>query len=500
MLVEGRRDQIDLALLIGLALLTVVYHLTTGNNYGYHRDELATLHDARHFAWGYVAYPPVTPFFARLSLLLCGTSLTGFRFFAVLACGVSILLTGLMARALGGQRGAQLIAACAATSFTLVAGSLMQYVSFDYLAWVAVSYLVIRLCQTDDPRWWLALGCAIGFGMLSKYSMPICVAGVVVGVFCTRLRVHLRSKWLWLGAAISVLIFLPNFRWQVSHHFISLDFLRHIHERDVRIGRTKDFLPDQLKLTLLAFPLALAGIYFYFFAAIGRRFRALGWMFVVPLVIFVVAKGRGYYLAGVYPMLYAGGAVWGERWLSRLRSGWAITLRSIAWLAVVTDMVFMLAFFTPLAPFNSRWWWAAAKLNGDMHEEIGWPELVQKVAQIRDSLSPEDRAHLGILAANYGEAGAIELYGASYGLPQPISGINSFWAQGYGDPPPEVLIVLGFSPESLARKFQSVELIGHFDNRYHVPNEESTDNPEIYLCRRLRKSWPEFWKDFQYFG
>src|SRR5205823_747129 len=117
----------------------------------------------------------------------------------------------------------------------------------------------------NDPRWWLALGAAIGFGMLSKYSMPFLVAGIVVGVLASDLRRHLRSKYLWLGAALALLIFLPNLIWQWRHDFIYIDFVRQIHARDIRIGRTKTFLPDQLEITFVALPLALAGLYFYLF-------------------------------------------------------------------------------------------------------------------------------------------------------------------------------------------------------------------------------------------
>src|SRR4051812_5564680 len=102
--------------------------------------------------------------------------------------------------------------------------------------------------------------------------------------------------------------------------YVSLDFLNYIHARDVRIGRTQDFLPDQLELTLFALPLALSGLYFYLFSPSGKRFRTVGWMYVVPLVVFVILKGRGYYLAGAYPMLYAGGAVWGEQWIAGFRA------------------------------------------------------------------------------------------------------------------------------------------------------------------------------------
>lgn len=97
----------------------MVVHVLTGDQYGFQRDELATLEDARHLAWGYVAYPPVTPFFGRVSPELFGTSLIGFRFFAALAEAGAVVLTGLMARSLGGGRSAQLMSALAAIPFCL---------------------------------------------------------------------------------------------------------------------------------------------------------------------------------------------------------------------------------------------------------------------------------------------------------------------------------------------------------------------------------------------
>src|SRR5215467_2178912 len=146
---NGPSDR-GLAILLALAAAVLVVHLLTGGRYGFHRDELATLDDARHLSWGYVAYPPVTPFFGWLSLHLFGTSLSGFRFFASLAGGVAIVLTGLMARELSGGRGAQLFAACAVSSMAIATGTLMEYVSFDYLAWAAVAFFMARLCRTND--------------------------------------------------------------------------------------------------------------------------------------------------------------------------------------------------------------------------------------------------------------------------------------------------------------------------------------------------------------
>jgi hypothetical protein len=489
-----------LAILLALGAAVLVVHLISGGRYGFHRDELATLDDARHLAWGYVAYPPVTPFFGWISLKLFGASLTGFRFFAAVATSVAIVLTGLMARALGGKTGAQALAASAAIPFALGAGTLMQYVSFDYLAWVACSYFFILLCKSRDQRWWLAIGGCIGFGMLTKYSMLVCAIAIATGVLFTHLRGHLRSKWLWLGVAVSLLIFLPNLVWQIQHDFVSLDFLRYIHERDVRIGRTKNFLPDQLELTLFTLPLAILGLCFYFRSKEGRRFRAVGFLYIIPLIIFLGAKGRGYYLAPSYPVLYAGGAVLAAELVNNLRPTWRTSLRGLAWALVVITIFLAAAYFVPIAPVDSDWARRAFKINDDFREEIGWPELVQQLAQIRDSFVPAERSRLAILAGNYGEAGAINLYGKDFGLPKAICGTNSFWARGYGDPPPETLLLIGFSREFGDRHFESCEVIGHNTNKHGVANEETTEHPDILLCRHLRENWPEFWKTFRRYG
>ncbi len=154
----------------------------------------------------------------------------------------------------------------------------------------------------------------------------------------------------------------------------------------------------------------------------------------------------------------------------------------------------------PIAPINSAWWNIASDMNSDLKEEIGWPELVQTAAQIRDGLPATDRARLGILAGNYGEAGAINLLGPVYDLPTAISGINSYWLRGYGDPPPQTLIVLGLTSTQANQIFKTCEIAGHITNRYNVMNEETTDHPTILVCRDLRTTWPDFWQHFRYYG
>jgi len=485
----------DTVLLIAIALGRLLVHVLTNGHYGFHRDELATLDDARYLARGYVAYPPLTPFLARVALELFGASAAGLRLFGALAQCAAIVLTGLMAREMGGRRWAQAAAALAVAiaPVSILWGALFQYSGLDYLWWVLAAYCAACLLRTEDPRWWLGIGVAIGVGMMTRYTMGFLAIGITGGVLLTPARRNLRSKWLWMGVAASLLIFLPNLVWQAQHNLISVDFLRYLHARDVRIGRADGFLVKQLFVPANPFtmPLWVAGLWFYFATPSGKRYRLLGWMFAIPFVLFAIAKGREYYTAGSYPMLFAGGAVWAEQWIA--------SRRALAGIALVLGAAFG-AILVPIGSVNSWWWNHVASRIDDFREEIGWPELVETVAGIRDTLPAEERQGLGILAGNYGEAGAINLYSPEYGLPKATSGVNSYWLRGYGDPPPRTLIVVGLSRAALDRYFESCEVAGHVSNRYGVKNEETQEHPDIFVCRGLRQSWPEFWKQFRRFG
>jgi 4-amino-4-deoxy-L-arabinose transferase-like glycosyltransferase len=526
-----------------IAAGTVVVHMATGWRYGFNRDELMALEDARHLAWGYVQYPPMTAFFGWIALKLFGVSLVGFRFFPGLAQALALLLTTMMAKEFGGGKWAQIVAAGAGVPFCLGGGALMQYISFDYVCWVLVAYGMVRVLhgaeqarnertakprngKGEDPRrttidrdsrdaWWVLVGLGIGLGMMAKYTMGFLAVGVAVGVLATVARRCLLNGWLWLGVLVAVGIWAPNVWWQWQHDLVSLDFLRFLHQRDVAEGLTDWFLPGQLELTLLAFPLALAGLWFCFFAQEGKAWRAVGWMYVVPLLMFVVLRGRNYYLAPAYPMLYAAGAVWTERKLrnsndcmgsltdARERHGLPLRaelVRRTIVAVLVLDAMAAGCVALPIMPVNSWWWKLAAQVDTVLPEEIGWPELAETVAKIRDGLPEADRAKVGILAGNYGEVGALNLYGQKYGLPRAISGVNSSWERGYGHPPPETVIVVGLSREFLQKNFTSCELAAHTWNRYGIANEETIEDPDIFVCRGLQGSWDELWNKVRLFA
>jgi hypothetical protein len=490
----------DIRVLLGIAATVAFVHVLTNNRYGFHRDELQFLSDALHLDWGFVAYPPLTPFLERISLEIFGLSMVGLRLFSVLAQSLAIVVTGLMARELGGGRVAQVAAALAValSPVPLFQGTEFQYTTFDYLWWVLVAYFAVRLLKTENPRWWLAIGATVGVGLMTKYTMCFFVFGLLCGFLLTRARSFLLSWWLLGGVGIALLIFLPNLVWQVRHGFISYHFLHHIHLRDVGLGRANGFVWKQFVICTNAYsaPLWIAGLLCFMR---NPRYRPFAWMYLIPLVSFYVAKGVSYYLAAAYPMLIAMGAAAGEHWVRRLPRLWRRVVEAALFTGMAGAGVYGCALVLPLASRGPLMHFALQN-NGALREEFGWNELVQTVAGIRDSLPLEQRQDMGVVVGNYGEQGAVEILGSAYRLPPPISMTNSAWLRGYPLPPPSTLIVLGFSRESAESAFTSCRLAGHNGNLYGVRNEESEEHPDIFVCGGPRQPWPEFWKQYQAFG
>ena len=504
----GRRIAIffrsDLALLILVAALRLLLHIATNHQYGFHRDELQTLDDARHLDWGFVVYPPLTPLIGRLELVLFGTSLVGFRVFSAAAVSMVMVLTGLIAKELGGTRHVQLLAAVGAgiSPVSLTQGAVFQYVSFDYLWGVTVAYFLVLLLKSKDPRWWVAIGGVLGLGMETRYTMGVLAFGIAGATLLTPARRFLRNGWTWAGVGVSILVFLPNLIWQIQHQFISLQFLSYLHARDLRQGRYDGFFPEQLWICVnpVTAPLVLLGLWFYFVRREGQSYRFLGWTFVVTFVLFAVARSRSYYTAPLFPMLIAGGSVLLANLLSNLRPTWSRLVYSMQWTAIFAGAVVFVLLVMPVAPIGSDVWKMTSKLHDQFREEIGWPELARSVADVYRSLPAEERQHTGILTGNYGEAGALNLYGPALGLPHAMGLTNSFWYRGYDPRQPGTVILAGFSLDEGGRLFESCVVAARNMNPFGVANEESRDHPDILLCRSLRVPWTVYWDSHRRFG
>jgi len=498
--ISGTSSRADLVVLLAIAAAVALVHLVTNGRYGFHRDEFQFLSDASHLDWGFVAYPPITPFLEHIGLAIFGLSLVGLRLFSVVAQAAALVVTGLMTGELGGGRLAQVTAvvAVALSPLPLFNGTEFQYTSFDFLWWVLIAYFTLRLLKSENPRWWLAIGAVVGLALETKYSVIFLITGILGGVVLSQARRYLKTGWIWAGVALALLIFLPNFLWLVRHEFISYHFLQHIHTRDVGEGRAEGFLRDQVLICINVFaaPLALAGLVLYFR---DRRYRMLAWMYLIPLALFWFGKGRGYYVSPAYPMLIAMGAAGAQRWVGGLPLLPRRIIESVFFTGLAVCGAYICAIVLPIASSGPLRDFALQR-NGHLREEFGWNDLVQTVAGIRDSLPADQQAHLGITTGNYGEYGAIELLGPAYGLPKPIGTTNSEWLRGYPTPPPTTFIVIGLGEQDANSIFTGCRWAGHNGNSEGVRNEESRYHPDIFVCGSPRQPWPELWKDHQDFG
>jgi hypothetical protein len=374
----------------------------------------------------------------------------------------------------------------------------LQYTTTVCFAWSITIFFTTRLLRTEDGRNWIGVGVGIGIGVLSKYSIAFPLVSLLAALaLMPSQRYHLRSRWFWYGALAATLIAAPNLLWLATHHFITLQMEHFIHARDIRQGRAAHFYTDQLKFTLFALPLNVAGL---IWLLRSKRFRLLTCFYLGPLLILILLKGLGYYLMPAYPVLGAAGVVALQNFLQQ-RSVWLrVPITAVVVLAMLANAAAATWAYMPIFPAHSAAWnWQMAN-NPDMADEIGWPEFVGQVAAVRDTLPPEDRTRLAVLAHNYGEAGALALYGPQYGLPTPISSTNSFFYRGYGPYEPETVIVTGSELNDQLANFQTCVIAAHVHIPYGVRNEESRYHQDILVCHHMREPWPQRWARSLAFG
>src|SRR6266705_4122705 len=235
-----------------LALANFLLHLYFNNRYGYFRDEFDYMACGDHLAWGYVDQPPLIPFLTKLSRLVLGDSLRSIRIVPALATSAAVILTAMLARELGGRRFALLLSAVAfsAVPIYLSDGSLLTTNCLEPLLWMGCVYFAILAIKRDDPRYWLWFGVVAGIGLEEKYSIAVLGFGIVVGLLLTEQRQVLANKWIWLGGTAAFLIFLPNFIWNVQHHWPFVELMRNIKAagRDVALSPFQYFAQQLLLL------------------------------------------------------------------------------------------------------------------------------------------------------------------------------------------------------------------------------------------------------------
>ncbi len=496
------------AILVYLALFKVLLHLLTAGNYGYFRDELYYVAAGERLDLGYVDFPPLVALVARITHVLFGDSLVALHVFPALAGAVVVVLTGLMARELGGGRFAQGLAAIATliAPTILVFGTWLSMDAFDQLFWVLALYVLLLILKRDRPRLWLAFGLVAGLGLLTKLTMLYLGLAVFLALLLTRARRHLLTAWPWLGGALAFAFLLPYVIWEAVHGWPTFEFWSNYGAK-VDPASPVEFIVEQIvTMQPPTLPLWLAGLFYYLFSRDGSPYRALGWIFVILFAIFMIQNAKFYFLAPAYPMLFAAGAVVAERFAGRRNWNWLKPAYPIV--LVISGIVVAPLTVLPVLPVDTlaRITGAAggdagvqvetrevAQLPQNFADRFGWTNMTATVARVYEGLPAGERPRACILAGNYGEASAINFFGPAQGLPDAISGHNSYYIWGPGDCSGQVVISVGVPRERLEKEFGEIQRRATVRCEYCMPDE---NNLPVYVCRdsktSLREDWPRF--------
>lgn len=496
-----------------IAATAFLIQILTAARYGYFRDELYYIDCARHLAWGYVDQPPLIALITWIELHLTGASLHSLRFLPIISGTLTVWMAGRFARALGAGSIGQSFAALAVLISTgfLMMFHLLTMNAFEPLLWTAAAYIVVRIIQTGNEKLWLWFGVVAGIGILNKWSMLFFGTGVFLGIVLTAHRRLLASKWIWIGFAIAMLFWLPNVIWNVQHHWPFLELMRNVRSsgRDVTHSLLPFLLDQAVFMNLVTAPLWLAGAVWLFWGK-GQdqagRYRILGWIYLFLLLFFVYGKGKSYYLWPIYPLMFAAGGVAIEQWTTHAR-----LLRPIYFAIMVLGGALLLPLAIPvLSPealirYQDTLHLAPPAIehqsNGPLRHQLfadmfGWDEMAKETAQAYSNLPPDVRAKTAIAGSNYGEAGAIDLFGPKYGLPAAISAHQTYWFWGPGNYTGESILLLGTSQADARAQCGTADVVGRVTHPYSREDEHF----DIYWCHPLKLNLQQDWSLTKHFN
>ena len=486
---------------IGVGGVVFAVLMALSGRYGFHRDELYFLACAQHLQGGYVDQPVLTPLLAWVALKLFGVSVPGLRLWPALAAWATVVVSGLTAREFGGGRRAQLLAAVAAATMPalLAIDHLAGPTAFDVLAWAGLALIVARIGRTGDCRWWLAGGVVLGLGLANKHSVGLFAVALLIGALLSGGRRLVLNRWFAAGALIAAAFTIPDIWWQAQHQWAAIAMTHALNQENGGLGNISSWVIGQLIMTALALVWVwVAGLRFLWRS---RRplWRALAWAYGLLFIFFALTTGaKIYYLAGAYIYLLAAGAVAIDGWLTA-RPG---RLRNLLLATSLTTAAALPLVLPVLAPAGIGWTY---KVNQAMAESIGWPQLVSTVRTVWTSLPPRQRASAVIFPSNYGEASAINELGRGTGLPPAVSGHNTYWWWGPGNPRATTVVAVmpgpvdgGGDAAYLRQFFTSVRAVAILSNPYGIHNQEWGGH--VYLCTGPRHPWAQMWQRLRSYG
>lgn len=498
-------------LLLWLASAGLLLHLAVNafHSYGIFRDEFYYLACAKHLSFGYVDQPPLSILLLALQTLFIGDSLFAIRILPAVAGAATVFLAGLLARELGGGKFAQITAALTVLLVPayLTLSGFYSMNAFDLLCWTLAIYILIKLIKAPGPRLWIVMGAVLGLGILNKLSVLFLILGMVVGLLLSRHRRLLKSKYVWLTALITLVISAPYGIWEIANGWPTLEFIANSQADIANLSVLAFFESQVVSLNPIFSLLWLSGLAWLLFSRREKRFRAIGFMYIVLFIFLAVQRTKPYYLFVVYPVLFAAGAVFWERATERRRWTRAVVLPVLLCAGLLT-LPFGLPILSPqaMASYNSvlrKPVEASPNVDDEpaplpkyYADRFGWEQFAAAVSDVYLSLPESDRRETVAFLGNYGQAGALDYYRGKYPLPPVISGHNAYWFWGPGEATGEVVIHVGGRKDQYEQFYATSTLMRTFHCTYCLPDN---DGLGIFVSRQRRAPLSADWAQAKHF-
>ncbi len=415
-----------LILLSFIVLKIVLQYLLVNPVYELHRDEFLHLDQAHHLAWGYHSVPPVTSWISWLILQL-GNSVFWIKFFPALFGALTILVVWKTIETLKGNLFGCILASTALLfSVLLRINILYQPNSLDILCWTLIYYNLIRYIQTNKAKWLYFLAISFAIGFLNKYNITFCLIGLLPAIILSKQRNLFSKPEFYFSIILAIALISPNIIWQIQNDFPVLKHMQELAETQlIHINRI-DFVKEQFFFFIGSIFILIAGLISFFSYSPFKTYRLLFWSYVITIATFILLQAKAYYAIGLYPIIFAFGAVYLSQLLQHGRKYYLrYVMIGIILFFAVSLIKTSLPTYTPKKyvqfanekkPFSEHTWEDGRKhsISQDFADMLGWKELASKVDSVYALIG--DKEHTLILCDNYGEAGAINYYTKINGL------------------------------------------------------------------------------------
>ncbi|QNL22209.1 glycosyltransferase family 39 protein [Hyphobacterium sp. CCMP332] len=503
MILKSRFYSTEWLILLSLATLKVTVHFLTINNFELHRDAYLYYAQGQHLAWGYISVPPSTALIGNVATLIFGNTPFALRFFPAIIGGLTIVTIGLTVMELGGQKKAIALAGLAylLSPSYLHTNFLFQPVAFNQFYWTLFMYLTIVMVKRRNPKFWIWIAVVFGFGFLNKYSIVFIFGAFAIALLASPHRHLFLSKYLFWGVIVGFIIILPNLIWQFQHNWPVLHHMSELRSMQLVHVRYSDFIISQLLMNIQAVLIWILGLVGLLFFKNEKNFRFYGLCFILLILIIMAGSGKPYYTLGIYPILFAFGAYFIEKYVRK----YFYIAFGVLVIHMLVSLYFSLSFDgVPFMTIEKMVKKEAFKWEDGMYYDIpqdmadmtGWKEIGTSVREIYLGLGIENKDNCHIYCGHYGQAGAVLFYGNDIGIPNPISPNASFllWTPDsiYKD---HIIYIHSdlnndFNPEErLPQLFEKVQLVKTIDNNYFREN-----GTQILLCSYPNQECKDFYK------